>query len=145
MPQSVTTRYYSAAHRESLRELTETHLRNPDPLNMLEEFALARAVFETFVARVTAESLTAEVAAVAIRLLSNITCIAKRIEDVRAQDAINRHDLVRVMELMGRAVNDVIDRQIAARSPSALCEDAEAVAMRIKEDIRNRWMEIQLD
>jgi hypothetical protein len=69
----------------------------------------------------------------AYRLLSEITKIAKRIEDVRAQNAISRKDFIRLMQEMARVVVAVVDKYVGP-------EDARHV----KSEIDRRWLEIRL-
>lgn len=122
---------YSLVQRDELRELIERHMDDPDPLNMLPELATARSLFEEYVNRYEelVEALLAwnaeeiaergqyarpqripELASVT-SLVSEITKIAKRIEDVRSQNAISRPELFRVVSEMMRCVRARVDEE----------------------------------
>lgn len=114
---------YSSLKREKLRALIEQHEADPDPLNILPELATARALLQDFIERYDAWS-TALVAwhesfrkeaengkpvqvldiADAYRIVSEVTKIAERIERIRAQNAISRPDLHRVLSEMWRVL-----------------------------------------
>jgi hypothetical protein len=70
----------------------------------------------------------------AYRILSEVTKIAKRIEDVRAQNAISRADFIRVMQEMARVVETVVEQHVVEAA------DRE----QIKAEIKDRWLEIRL-
>jgi hypothetical protein len=116
---------YSTIKREELRTLIEQHEADPDPLNIFPELATARALFQDFVERYDAwrdaivawhesykaDSGTAEGKprqmldiADAYRIISEVTKIAERIERIRAQNAISRGDLNRVLSEMWRVL-----------------------------------------
>ena len=141
----ITSGRYSKVQRERVRELIEQFEADPDPLNILPELAAARALFQDFVERYDEwrdallawhESYQADGGAAkprqildiadAHRLLSEVTKIAKRIEDIRAQSAISRADFYRVMTEMGRVVDLVVDDE------------------ELREKIKRGWMEIRL-
>lgn len=125
---------YSTITRPRIAELVAQFEDDPDPLNMLPELAAARALFVDFVERydVNTAALLAWHAARnaengepepdpdveppsrprgvislhdARELLAEITRIVKRIEDIRAANAISRYDFFRVMSEMGRIVD----------------------------------------
>lgn len=120
---------YSAIRREPLRQLIEQHMEDPEPLNMLPELATARSLFEEYVNRYEelVDALVAwnageyaekgpsarpqripELASVT-SLVSEITKIVKRIEDVRSQNAISRAEMGRVVMEMMRTVKARVD------------------------------------
>ncbi|WP_425153969.1 hypothetical protein [Candidatus Palauibacter sp.] len=121
-----------AAKRAPIRELLEKHRADPDPTDVLEELALARALLEDWLDRYTAitESLLAWHAAGGAEdtrparvpqlreimpLLDTISKIVKRVEDVKASNAISRADFARVMTEMGRVVATLADPELAER------------------------------
>jgi hypothetical protein len=143
---------YSQIHRETLRRLIAQHEADPDPLNMLPELAMCRALFVDFINRFDTftEALLAWHAghndhgtppkptqaldiSDAWRLLSETTKIVKRIEDIRGRNAITRKDFMRLMREMARAVVAVVDRYV----------DPE-VASQVKNEIDRQWLEIRL-
>jgi hypothetical protein len=118
---------YSRIKRKRIRELIAEHEANPDPLNILPELATARALFEDYINRY--EVITAALLAWhesyrngedgakprqvldiadAYRLISEITKIVARIEKIRADDAISRSELYRIMGEMGRVVETFV-------------------------------------
>jgi hypothetical protein len=137
---------YSRIRHEVLRDLIEQYEADPDPLNLLAELAAARALFQDFIERYDAnrdallawhESWQKDGGTVgrprqvldiadAYRLLSEVTKIAKRIEDIRAQNAVSRPDLIRIMTEMGR----VVERHVTDE--------------RSREKIKDGWLEIRL-
>jgi hypothetical protein len=62
-----------------------------------------------------------------------VTKIIKRIEDIRAQNAISRNDFIRLMQEMARVVEAVVDRRIDGEQRQA-----------VKDEIKDRWLEIRL-
>lgn len=118
---------YSTVSRPRIRDLIEQFQGDDSPLDILPELAAARALFQDFIERYD-EFTDALVAwhdswgeerarkpvqvldiSDAYRILSEVTKIAKRIEDVRAQNAISRQDFYRVMTEMGRVVDLVVE------------------------------------
>lgn len=119
---------YSSVTRQRIRDLIEKHEADENPLDTLPELAAARALFQDYIERYD-EFTDALIAwheswgeengpkkprqvldiADAYRIVSEVTKIAKRIEDVRAQNAISRSDFYRVMTEMGRVVDMVVD------------------------------------
>lgn len=119
---------YSTVTRQRIRDLIEAHQEDKNPLDVLPELAAARALFQDYVERYDewSEALVAwhesfgtdnphrkptQVLDIAdaYRIVSEVTKIAKRIEDVRAQNAISRGDFYRVMTEMGRVVDLVVE------------------------------------
>jgi hypothetical protein len=115
---------YSAMHREELRGLIEKFEADPEPLNILPELASMRALFQDYVDRYdkNRDALLAwyetslrgggqperprQILDIsdASRLLAEVTKIAKRIEDIRAQNAVSRPDLLRILSEMSNVV-----------------------------------------
>lgn len=95
----VTTKYPERI-APKLGDLVEKHRANPEPLNLLGELAEARAVAEWYQQK-HGDDLEPNTAA---GLIEGITRIVKRIEDIGAQNAISRPDLMRIMQEMGRVV-----------------------------------------
>jgi len=116
---------YSGIHLETLRNLITQHEADPDPLNILPELATMRSLFEDYINRYN-EMRDALLAwyetstrgggepserprqildiADASRILAEVTKIAKRIEDIRAGNAVSRQDLLRILSEMGNVV-----------------------------------------
>jgi vesicle coat complex subunit len=67
-----------------------------------------------------------------VRILSEISKVVKRIEDIRGRNAITRADFHRLMQEIGRCVEIAVDSQVP--------EQAEV----IKSEISRRWREIRL-
>lgn len=149
----VTHGKYSQAYRSSIGELYEKHRADPDPLNMLDELAMLRALTERYIARyeefreqldewyrVEVVEKTGSVPRPprlldlndARVLLTDVSKMVKRIEDIRAQNAISRPELMRLMTEMGRAVDHVL-------SSSNGAEPSEQKAA-----IMERWSSIRL-
>lgn len=112
---------YSATKRERLGDLIEQAADRDEPLDLLEELAVVRALLADYLAS-RDEPDPGDVTKIA----SEISKIVKRIEDIRSQDAISLPDLERLMFEMGRVVR-------------AEVEDEETVRT-----IRERWQEIRL-
>lgn len=117
----IKTGRYSTIKREQLRNLIEQHEADPDPLNILPELAVTRALFQDFIERYDKwrdallawhESFGREGEkpmqmldiSDAYRIVSEATKIVERIEKIRAANAISRPDLFRVIGEMGRVV-----------------------------------------
>lgn len=112
---------YSATKRDQLGDLIERAADRDEPLDLLEELAVVRALLADYLAS-RDEPDPGDVTKIA----SEISKIVKRIEDIRAQDAISLPDLERLMFEMGRVLQ-------------AEVEDDETV-----QTIRERWREIRL-
>jgi hypothetical protein len=114
---------YSALKRTAIRERLRELESDPDPLSLLPEVQLLRALVYDYLDRYdeTTEALLAWHAsfrtggdegkprqvldlADASRLVDRVGAMVKRIEDSRAANAVSQKDLFRVMELMGLAV-----------------------------------------
>lgn len=111
---------YSQVATRRLGELLAHHAEDPDPTNLLEELALMRALTEDYVCRLEAwrekERFLGALEAIegkprenldvsdAIQLLDRIGAMAKRIEDMRAQNAIGERELRRALEAMRQSV-----------------------------------------
>ena len=136
---------YSTVTRERVRELIATFESDENPLDILPELAATRALFQDFIERYDEwrEALLAWYESYsgdkesskprqildisdAYKIVSEITKIAKRIEDVRAQNAISRADFYRVLTEMGRVVDLVVQDEA------------------LREEVRDGWMEIRL-
>lgn len=120
---------YSAIQRQDLSDAIQRFEADPDPLNLLPELATLRALLEGYVNRYdemveallewNAEFATGEGAVKPQRipalesvgkLLSEVTKVVKRIEDIRAQNAVSRPALFRILREMGNVVrrhNDI--------------------------------------
>jgi len=123
---------YSKIKREELREAIERHSSAPDPLDMLPELAACRALFEDYINRYDTftEALIAwhesfgkegeeakkprQILDIsdAYRLLSECTKIIKRVEDIKANNAISQKDFFRLSEEMGRVVRKHTDEKV---------------------------------
>ncbi len=103
---------YSTVKRKTVRELAKVFESDPDPLNLLPELAQARALYQEYIDRcelpLTDKNRATWNPQNAAALLGEISRAAKRIEDVRAQNAISRRDFYRVMTEMGRIVDLVV-------------------------------------
>lgn len=141
-------RYGRLKHR--LGDLVEEFEQEDEDeaLDLLPELAAARAIFVDFVNRheELVEALIAwhsdgdqkpgKVPSLhsAVRYLSEITKIAKRIEDIRSQNAISRPDLMRVMQEMGRVTRDTLER---LDQGTITLEEAEEL-------VRDGWLKIRV-
>jgi len=128
---------YSQLRHERLRDLIAQHGADPDPLNILPELAAARAMFQDFVDRYQqfsdaliawhdsyragnpdqpARPMQILDIAYAVKIVSEVTRMVKRIEDIRSQDAVSRPELFRILQEMGRGVDmEVKDEAVLAR------------------------------
>lgn len=95
------SRYLETQLGDAIKELEE----DPDPLDLTEEVHLARALLQRALDN---ESLTDSDR---MGLVSDLSKIVKRIEDVHAQNAISLPDLNRLMTEMGRVVAHHVDDQ----------------------------------
>lgn len=95
---------YSKIKRESVRQLAEQFEADPDPLNLLPELAQARALYADYLERCESGGAAWDPRS-AKELLAEVSKAAKRIEDVRAHNAVSRADFYRVLSEMGRAVD----------------------------------------
>ncbi len=118
---------YSEITRQRIRELIEKQAADPEPLSLLPELALLRALVIDFIERydVWREALLAwwkswntdhaearphQVLDIAdaYKLLAEVGRITERIERVRAANAISRPELLRVMSEMGNIVTQFV-------------------------------------
>jgi len=127
---------YSAVKQEELRAAIAEFEADPDPLNIFPELAAARALFQDFIERYDDwrdallawhESFNVDVKGEprptkprvvldisdAYRIVSEITKIVKRIEDIRAQNAVSRPELIRITQEMARVVDRFVVDEIA--------------------------------
>jgi len=126
----ITTGRYSLVKRDDLRSLAEQYEKGPDPLNLLPDLAMCRAILHDFIERYDAwreafldwhASFTADdeghpVSAKPRQVLdlsdarNTILAIAKIVETIeRIRGNISRTDLLRVMAEMGRVVEHFVD------------------------------------
>lgn len=113
----------SKIKHDRIAELQDEYLRAPDPLNIFGELALLRALAHDFIERhrEITEALLAWHASAenprpkhlldiadASRLVEAVTRVVERIEKVRAANAVSRLELNRIVEEMGRIVNQVL-------------------------------------
>lgn len=135
---------YSRIKRQELAELIAHYEADPDPLNLFAELAAARALFvdwidryETFADALLAwhEDATRRGHAKPVQLLdlsdamrhlATIASLVGRIEHIRAQNAVSRPELLRIVSEMARAVELHVP-DLAAR-----------------EAIRRAWISIRL-
>lgn len=122
---------YSKINRPRLRDLVEQFENDPEPLNTHGELALVRALGTDYIQRYDefTEALIAwhdswkidpdapgkpprvlDVAD-AYKIVSEVTRIVERIEKQRAENAVSRKDLLRVMDSMGRVVKAHADEK----------------------------------
>jgi hypothetical protein len=90
-----------------VRELMEVHAEAPNPLDLLPELALARALLQDFVER-TAEDEHPGGVAEAIKLIARIAGIVEGIERAKAHSAISVKELERLMLNMGLVVRQFV-------------------------------------
>lgn len=90
----------------ALRELVAQYEADPDPLNLRREVAEIRALTHDYLEKHGTDAFEHEAAA---KLIETASRVVKRIEDIRAQNAISRADLLRVMGEMGRVVARFVD------------------------------------
>lgn len=111
---------YSKVKRKELRELMAELEADPDPMNLLPDLHMMRALWRMLVEKKQADPVEAA------RLLAEATKIVERMERIRNANAISRQDLSRVMHEMGRVVE-------------AFVEDPA-----IREKIRDGWLAIRM-
>jgi hypothetical protein len=114
---------YSTLKRQAIRDKIRELEQDPDPLSLLPEVLLLRAIVHDYLDRYdeNTEALLAWHASFraggdegkprqvldlsdASRLVDRVGAMVKRIEDSRAANAVSQKDLFRTMELMGLAV-----------------------------------------
>lgn len=94
---------YSKTMSSSLGELAEKHLANLDPLNLMPELAMLRALLENYLARTTdVDKIDVGPAA---GMIDTISKIVSRIETARAANAIGRPELYRVIMQIIRIID----------------------------------------
>jgi hypothetical protein len=127
-----------------MQEMIEQFESDPDPLNILPELAIARALFTDYIGRSSAETvdLTA-----AMGLLEAIARIVKRIEDIRSQDAISRPELIRVVTEMGRNADHRLGqfaRRVEELVPRDKVAHLEELLNQTREDLKDDWVRIRI-
>lgn len=136
---------YSAIKRQSLGTLIAQYEADPEPLNLLPELATARALFRDYLDRnegkgdVDTSGATAHLEAIAR--------IVKRIEDIRAQDAISRPELIRVMAEMGRNAEHRIaqlGRRMEEMLPPEKLSHLEDLMNDMREGLQDDWNRIRI-
>lgn len=104
---------YSRYLKTQLGDMVEQFREDPDPLDLTEEVHLARALLRR---ALDAEGLTDSDR---MDLVSEVSKIVKRIEDIRSQDALSRPELARIYSEMFRAVQHHTDDETAQKIASA--------------------------
>lgn len=121
---------WSKIKREDLQDLI-THFENlEDPLDLLQEVSLARAFLTRFIneyddiveallewhflweldqEKPSGRPPSIPSQTTIVTLIENISKIVKRIQDIRADNAVSRSDLFRIMGEMGRVVQLEVD------------------------------------
>lgn len=136
---------YSRIKRDSIRDLIAAYAEDPDPLDLMPELAALRALFQDWIERYdeftdaliawhesfrTNDDVRKPMRVLDIsdgyRLLSEVSRVVQRIESVKAQNAISRADLSRILMEMTRVVEMEISDDGA------------------KERIKNGWQAIRL-
>ena len=140
--------YYSTVTHQPIRELLDKHAETEKAvaLDMRGELALARAVLEAMLAKVgDGLLLTGAMADLLMRMVSEVTRIIKRIEDIRTSRAtIPAAQVDQLMREMCGRFNAVIDRRIGNRGRDVLAEELEAFARLIKSEVSELWDEIEV-
>jgi len=114
---------YSSVKRTRLKDLLDHFQGDPKPLDLLEDLALLRSLVLDYLERYdevtdalvawhesfqSSERATKPVrvldVADASRLIDRVGTMAKRIEEIRAENAVSKKDLSRVLEEYARAV-----------------------------------------
>lgn len=111
---------YSQLGNPRIRTLIAEFAADPDPLNVLPELATMRALAQDYIERVEKGEKgepggTDYSVGVARSLVSEITIIAKRIEDSRAANAISRGDFYRIIMEMGRVIDTRVEDEEVRR------------------------------
>lgn len=135
---------YSKTKRKALGKEAARLSADPDPLNLFQELAMARALFHDYLDRNAEQSIDV---ADAIEHVEAITRIVKRIEDIRAQDAISRPELIRVMTDMGRSTEHrftQLARRLEEFVPSAIATHVEELLTQTRENIADDWARIRV-
>lgn len=135
---------YSKTKRKALAKEAARLVADPDPLNLLQELAMARALFQDYLNRNEKTDIDVSDAMEHVEAISRIV---KRIEDIRAQDAISRPELIRVMTEMGRSTEHRVS-QIARRleeiMPSDISTHVTDLLNQLREDIADDWARIRV-
>lgn len=108
---------YSTVRRQQLGEYIEQAEQDPDLVSCQKELAVVKGLLEDYLARDPEPDHAAVVG-----MASEISKIAKRIEDIRSQNAISVRDFKRLMSEIGRIV--------------ALHVDDEEILEDIRQDVR---------
>lgn len=119
---------YSTVRREPLKRLIEKHEADPDPLNLLPELALLRALLEDFIERHetfrqalvnwnATRNGTERPARIleiddAESLLDATGRMVARVEKIRAVNAVSQPELYRIMAEMSRVVAEHVDDEL---------------------------------
>lgn len=133
---------YSKTKRKALGKEAARLAADPDPLNLFAELGMARALFRDFLDRNPKEDLDIEGAMGHVEAISRIV---KRIEDIRAQDAISRPEMIRVMTEMGRSAEHRIQqlaRKLEELIPAAMQTHMHELVAQTQENLADDWLRI---
>lgn len=101
---------YSKIKSKPLQTLVEAHETDPEPLDLLPDLAVARALLEDAMNHLAKGKSSTHAVQVEIirKLLSTIASIVSKIETIRSENAIARADFLRIMSEMGRVVETYV-------------------------------------
>ena len=133
---------YSKTKRKALGKEAARLAADPDPLNLFAELGMARALFRDFLDRKPEDDLDVEGAMGHVEAISRIV---KRIEDIRAQDAISRPEMIRVMTEMGRNAEHRIQqlsRKLEELVPASMHQHLQDLISQTQENLADDWLRI---
>jgi hypothetical protein len=106
--------YADLTKHPELRQLIDQFQASEQPLDTLPEVATIRAMIVHLFNRVQARRrVSLGMIMAAAKLLSEVTKAVKRIEDVRAQNAISREEFRRLLHGMAGVVRDAIEKHVS--------------------------------
>lgn len=104
---------------------------------------MARALFQDYIDRNADTDIDVSDA---MGHVEAITRIVKRIEDIRAQDAISRPEMIRVMTEMGRSAEHRIQqlaRKLEELVPAAMQTHMHELVAQAQESLADDWLRIR--
>ena len=124
---------YSRIKRSRIRELIDEYRNDPQPLDLLEEVLLLRALLTDYVERTANGDQELDITAAA-GLVDKVGRMVERIEKIKAERSITLETLDRVLEQLGVELVNALREEVAD-------EDARAAILRV---VWDRWHDIRV-
>ena len=124
---------YSRIKRARIRELIDQYRNDPQPLDLLEEVLILRALLTDYVERTTSRDQELDITAAA-GLVDKVGRMVERIEKIKAERSITLETLDRVLEQLGVELVNALREEVPD-------EDARAAILRV---VWDRWHDIRI-